>query len=117
MWDVSGPQPRLARRIATGDGAHAFRARGDGRHLFVSNRVANTISMIDLQTFEVVSELPGPGGPDCMEMQSDGRTLLVSSRWARRLTAVDIVTRQVLRQVPVGKSPHGVWTLDHAPRR
>jgi hypothetical protein len=24
---------------------------------------------------------------------------------------------EVLRQVAVGRSPHGVWTLDHAPRR
>lgn len=117
VWDVSGPQPRLTQRIPTGAGAHAFRARGDGRHLFVSNRVANTISMIDLQTFKVVSELPGPGGPDCMDMLADGRTLLLTSRWARKLTAVDIQTRQVVRQVAVGKSPHGVWTLDHAPRR
>lgn len=117
VWDVSGAQPRLDRRIATGDGAHAFRARGDGRHVFVSNRVANTISMIDLKDFTVAAQLPGPGGPDCMEMLSDGRTLLVSSRWARKVTAVDIQTRQVVRQVAVGKSPHGVWTLDHAPRR
>jgi len=116
-WDVSGPLPKLVQRIATGAGAHAFRARGDGRHLFVSNRVANTISMIDMQSMAVVSELPGPGGPDCMEMLADGRTLLISSRWARKLTAVDIQTRQVVRQVAVGKSPHGVWTLDHAPRR
>jgi YVTN family beta-propeller protein len=117
VWDVSGAQPRLTRRIATGDGAHAFRARGDGRHVFVSNRVANTVSMIDLQTLTVTAELPAPGGPDCLEVLADGRTLLMSSRWARKVTAVDIHTRKVVRQVAVGRSPHGIWTLDHAPRR
>jgi YVTN family beta-propeller protein len=117
VWDVSGARPRLDRRIATGDGAHAFRARGDGRHVFVSNRVANSVSMIDLQTMTVAAELPAPGGPDCLEMLADGRTLLVSSRWARKVTAVDVPTRSVVRQVTVGKSPHGIWTLDHAPRR
>jgi YVTN family beta-propeller protein len=116
-WDVSGAQPRLAKRIATGAGAHAFRARGDKRHVFVSNRVANTVSLVDTQTLTVVAELPGPGGPDCMELMADGRTLLVSSRWARKLTVVDTETRQVVRQVEVGRSPHGVWTLDHAPRQ
>ncbi len=89
---------------------------GDGRHVFVSNRVANTISQIDHTTLSVVAELPGPGGPDCMELMADRRTLLVSSRWARKLTFVDIPTRKVVRQVEVGRSPHGVWTLDHAPR-
>ena len=117
VHDVSGAAPRLVKRIATGDGAHAFRARGDGRHVFVSNRVANTISMIDLQTFEVAAQLPGPGGPDCMEMMADGRTLLLSSRWARKLTVIDIEKRQVIRQVSVGRSPHVVWTLDHAARQ
>ncbi len=116
-YDVSGPQPRLIKRIPTGKGAHAFRARGDKRHVFVSNRVANTISLIDTQTLAVVTEYPAPGGPDCMEMLNDNRTLLVSSRWARKLSVIDIQTRQVVRQVPVGRSPHGVWTLDHAPRQ
>ncbi len=118
-WDVAGglhAAPKLVKRIATGDGAHAFRARGDRRHLFVSNRVANTISLIDMQTLGVVDEYPAPGGPDCMELLADGRTLLVTSRWARKLTFIDTQTRQVVRQVEVGRSPHGVWTLDHAPR-
>ena len=117
LYDVSGAAPRLVKRLATGDGAHAFRARGDGLHVFVSNRVANTISMIDLQTFEVAAQLPGPGGPDCMEVMADGRTLLLSSRWARKLSVIDIEQRKVLRQVAVGRSPHGVWTLDHAARQ
>ncbi len=116
-YDVSGPQPKLIKRIPTGKGAHAFRARGDKRHVFVSNRVANTISLIDTQTLAVVAEYPAPGGPDCMEMLNDNRTLLVTSRWARKLTFIDIQTRQVVKQVPVGRSPHGVWTLDHAPRQ
>lgn len=115
-YDVSGAQPKLVKRIKTAAGAHAFRARGDRRHLFVSNRVANTISLIDTHTLTVVEHYPAPGGPDCMEMLNDGRTLLVTSRWARKLTFIDITRREVVRQVPVGKSPHGVWTLAHAGR-
>jgi len=61
--------------------------------------------------------LPAPGGPDCMEVLADRKTVIVSSRWARKVTWVDIEKRAVIRQVSVGKSPHGVWTLDHAPRR
>ncbi len=113
VWDVSAPEPRVVRRITTGQGAHAFRSAGDRRHVFVSNRVANTVSRIDLQTFAVVDTYPAPGGPDCMEFMADGRHLLVTSRWARRLTVIDTQSRQVVRQVPVGKSPHGVWTLAH----
>lgn len=113
VWDVSGKEPRKVKTIKTGQGAHAFRAAGDKRHVYVSNRVANTIGKIDLQTLALVDSYPAPGGPDCMEVVAGGRYLLVSSRWAKKLTVIDTQSRQIVRQVPVGKSPHGVWTLDH----
>jgi DNA-binding beta-propeller fold protein YncE len=116
-WDVTQSPPRLAKRIRTGNGAHAFRAFGDQRHVLVSNRVANTISRIDMQTLEVVDTYPAPGGPDCMEISADRKTLMVTSRWARKLSFIDLEKKAVVRQVNVGRSPHGVWTLDHAARR
>ena len=116
IFDVSGPEPRRTGRIDTGKGAHAFRSAGDGRHVFVSNRVANTISKIDYLTLKTVATYPAPGGPDCMDVSADGRYLLVTSRWAKKLTIIDTQSRQVVKQVAVGRSPHGVWTLDHARR-
>lgn len=116
VFDIAGEQPRSVQRIKTGDGAHAFRAAGDGRHLFVSNRVANTISKIDMQALRVVDSYPAPGGPDCMDVSADGRWLYVSARWARKMLVIDTVERKVARAVQVGKSPHGVWTLRHAKR-
>ena len=116
VFDVSGKEPKLAKTIKTGLGAHAFRAAGDKRHVFVSNRVANTISKLDMQTLEVVSSFAVPGGPDCMDVSKDGKLLFVTARWAKKLTVVDLETRKIVRQINVGRSPHGVWTLDHAAR-
>jgi YVTN family beta-propeller protein len=116
VYDVSGKEPRLVKKIKTDEGAHAFRAAGDGRHVFVSNRVAGTISKIDLQTLQLVESYPAPGGPDCIDVLAGGRFIMTTSRWARKLTVIDTETKKVVRQVNVGKSPHGVWTLDHAPR-
>ncbi len=79
--------------------------------------MANTISLLDTVTMSVVSTLPGPSGPDCMELSADGRTLMVSSRWAGKLTFIDVERKAVIRQVRVGRSPHGVYTLDHARRQ
>jgi DNA-binding beta-propeller fold protein YncE len=116
VYDVSVSPPKLVKRLPTGEGAHAFRSMGDRRHVFVSNRVANTISQIDHTTLTVVAELPGPGGPDDMDLTADRKTLLLASRWARKLSFIDVASRKVVHQVEVGRSPHGVWTLDHAPR-
>ena len=117
VYDVTGATPRLAQFIKTGKGAHAFRAAGDKRHVYVSNRVADTISKIDYQAMMVVDQYPAPSGPDCIDVSADGKTLFVTSRWAQKLTVIDTVSRKVVRQIKVGKSPHGVWTLDHAPRQ
>lgn len=117
VFDVSAREPRLVKEIKTGMGAHAFRAAGDRRHVYVSNRVANTISQIDLVSLEVVASFDAPGGPDCMDISADGKSLYVTSRWAKKLTVIDIASRKVLRQINVGRSPHGVWTLMHAPRQ
>jgi YVTN family beta-propeller protein len=116
VYDVTNKEPKLIRKIKTGDGAHAFRSAGDRRHVFVSNRVANTINRIDLNTLEVVDTYPAPGGPDCMELAAGGKLLMTTSRWAKKLTVIDTESRKVVRQVNVGKSPHGVWTLEHAAR-
>ena len=116
VFDVGGDAPRSVRKIKTGEGAHAFRGAGDKRHVYLSNRVANTISKIDVQTLEVVDTYDAPGGPDCMEVLQGGRLLMTTSRWSRKLTIIDTDTRKVVKSVRVGKSPHGVWTLDHAPR-
>ena len=116
VYDVSGPQAKLFKTIPTGEGAHAFRALGDGRHVFLGNRVANTIHKIDYTTLESVAQFPAPGGPDCMEVSADGKLLFVSSRWIKKVSVIDIDSGKLVRQIPVGKSPHGIWTLDHAKR-
>ena len=116
VYDVSVPQAKLFKNIPTGDGAHAFRALGDGRHVFVSNRVANTVNKIDYLKLESVGQFKAPGGPDCMDVSADGKLIYVSSRWIKKVSVIDIGSGQLVRQIPVGKSPHGIWTLDHAKR-
>ncbi len=117
VYDVTAAQPKLVKLLKTGKGAHSFRAFGDKKHVLVSNRVANTISKIDYQSMTVLESYPAPNGPDDMDVSADGRFIYVASRWAKKLTVIDVQSRTVVRQVNVGKSPHGVWTLDHAGRQ
>ncbi|WP_296946556.1 cytochrome D1 domain-containing protein [uncultured Massilia sp.] len=107
---------KTVKRIKTGDGAHNFRALGDGRRIFVSNRVQNSINIIDQVTLENVGMIPVPGGPDCMELSADGKTLWVTQRWIKKVAVVDVASRKVIKQIPVGRSPHGVFFANAAPR-
>jgi YVTN family beta-propeller protein len=90
---------------------------GDGKRLLVSNRVSNTVSIIDQSTLEVIDTINVPGGPDCMELTKDGKQLWVTSRWIKKVTVIDMTTKQVMKQIPVGKSPHGIYFFSHAARK
>ena len=107
---------KTVKRIKTGDGAHNFRAAGDRRHVFVSNRVQNSISILDEATLENVGMIPVPGGPDCMELTNDGKTLWVTLRWIKKVAVIDVASRKVIKLIPVGRSPHGVFFANAAPR-
>ncbi len=112
-----GYAPKLIKTIPTGKGAHAFRSAGDGKHVFVSNRIANTISKMNMETLAIVATYPvGSNGPDCMEVSANGKQLLVTARWSRQLAVIDLTTGKVSNTIAVGSSPHGVWTLQHANR-
>ena len=83
---------------------------------FVSNRVSNTINIIDQKTLENVGTINVPGGPDCMEITPDGKTMWVTLRWIKKVAVIDLTTRKVIKTIPVGRSPHGVYFASHAPR-
>ena len=103
------------KRIPTGKGAHNFRPLGDKKHVFVSNRIASTISLIDMQTLEKVGEIPGlPAGPDDMEITPDGKTMWVTFRFSKKVGVIDIPTMKLVAVIPVGKSPHGVFFTPRA---
>ena len=90
-------------------GAHNFLAVGDGKRVYVSNRVSNTVTVIDQSTLDVVDTIPVPGGPDCMEATKDGKATMGDPRWIRKVTVIDLATKKVIKEIPVGKSPHGIY--------
>ena len=103
------------KRIYTGKGAHNFRPLGDKKHVFLSNRIASTISLINMQTLEKVGDITGlPSGPDDMEITPDGKTLWVTFRFSKKVGVIDIPTMKLVTVLPVGKSPHGVFFTPRA---
>ena len=107
---------RTVKTIKAGAGAHNFRSLGDKRHTFVSNRVSNSINIIDTVTLENVGQINVPGGPDCMELTADGKTLWTTLRWIKKVAVIDVASRKIIKMIPVGRSPHGVFFANAAPR-
>ncbi|MBC7500000.1 MAG: beta-propeller fold lactonase family protein [Herminiimonas sp.] len=107
---------KTVKRIQAGEGAHNFRSAGDKRNTFVSNRISNTINIIDQETLKNTGTINVPGGPDCMELTDDGKTLWVTLRWIKKVAVIDVASRKVIKLIPVGRSPHGVYFINHASR-
>lgn len=106
---------QVIKHISTGKGAHNFRPQGDRKHVFVSNRVASTISLLDMQALEKIGDITGlPAGPDDMELTADGKNLWVTFRFAKKVGIVDIPSMKLATVIPVGKSPHGVFFYPRA---
>lgn len=112
---VDWRKARVVQRIVTGKGAHNLFPYGDGVRFMVSNRVANTVSVLNGRTLKVEDQYDVPGGPDCMEITADHRQMWVTSRWLRQVSVVDLQTHQLVHVIPVGRSPHGIYFASHAP--
>jgi YVTN family beta-propeller protein len=107
---------KILKKLITGKGAHNFLPLGDKRYLLLSNRLDDTVSIIDSVDLKIVGGFKVPGGPDDMELKKNGRELWVTARWRNRVHVVDLRTRKVIRTIKVGRSPHGIYYHEHAPR-
>jgi YVTN family beta-propeller protein len=99
----------VLRKIPTGYGAHNFLASPDGKTLYVTNRVAGTISVLDADTLEITGTLTAPGGPDDMALSPDGRELWVTGRWHAAVDVIELASGALKATIPVGRSPHGLF--------
>jgi YVTN family beta-propeller protein len=97
------------RRIITGRGAHNFQASPDGKSLYVTNRVAGTVSVLDADTLAITGLLQAPGGPDDMVFSPDGTQIWVTDRWRASVGVIEAGSGALKATIPVGRSPHGIF--------
>ena len=106
--EVEPKDGSVIRRIQTGRGAHNFLLTPDGKTLYVTNRVAGTISVLEPDTLKVMGTMAAPGGPDDMALSPDGRELWVTGRWRALVNVIDRENGTLKATIPVGRSPHGI---------
>ena len=96
--------------IPTGKGAHGLYTSRNSRDLYVTNRGAGTVSVLDLatRTVRATHSLPGGASPDMGNLSLDGTTLWLSSRYGSQIYALDLTTGRTTATVDVGRGPHGL---------
>jgi YVTN family beta-propeller protein len=94
--------------IPTGQGAHGLYPSKDTRSLYVANRLAGTISVIDFATRKVTDTWEVGGSPDMLQLSPDGEQLWYADRYHDAVSVVDTSTGKLLRRIAVGYYPHGI---------
>jgi YVTN family beta-propeller protein len=107
--EVDPKDGTVIRKVITGNGAHNFLAAPDGKTLYVTNRVAGTVSLLDANRLAIEKTLDAPGGPDDMALSPDGQQLWVTGRWHAWVDIIDLSSGTLKTTVAVGRSPHGIF--------
>ena len=112
LWEIDPASFTVVGFLPTGAGAHGLYPSRDARVLYVSNRIAGTISVIDFATHRVVQTWNlGSSSPDMGGVSADGKTLWLSGRYNAEVYVIDTQTGRLRARIPVGAGPHGlcVW--------
>jgi DNA-binding beta-propeller fold protein YncE len=92
---------------------HGLYPSRDGTRLYISDRNAGKVSVLDFASRRIVDTwtIPGGGSPDMGGVSADGRTLWLSGRYDGVVYGFDTRTGKLVARIPVGGSPHGlcVW--------
>jgi DNA-binding beta-propeller fold protein YncE len=103
---------KVLRRVQTGRGAHNLFIPHDQSVMYVTNRVAGTISVMNPDTLDKIRDFRVPGGPDDIDFGPDGK-MWTGLRWAHAVAIIDPATGTIVKRILVGRSPHGIWLNTH----
>jgi YVTN family beta-propeller protein len=96
--------------ISTGAGAHGLYPSRDGTQLYVTNRKAGSVTVLDFATRAPVATwtIPGGGSPDMGGVSDDGTQFWVSGRYNDVVYVFDTTTGTLAHTIPVEHGPHGL---------
>ena len=83
IWVINASTRKVERFIHTGMGAHGIYPDREGRRIFVSNRDAGSVSVLDASSLAILAtwKIPGGGSPDMGGVTADGSQLWLSGRY------------------------------------
>jgi YVTN family beta-propeller protein len=112
LWVIDAHTFALEGFLPTGAGAHGLYPSRDAKYLYITNRSAGSISVMEFATRNIVATWSIPGGsPDMGGVSADGKVLWLSGRHNAAVYAISTVDGHLIATIPVGSGPHGlcVW--------
>ncbi len=89
--------------VPTGKGAEGLDVTPDGREIWVVNREADTISVIDAKTLKVAATIKAGAFPIRVKITPDGKRAVVAFAESGDVGIYDVATRTEVKRIPVGR--------------
>jgi YVTN family beta-propeller protein len=113
VWIIDARTRQVSTFVSTGKGAHGIYPSRDATRLYVSNRDAGSISVLDATGRKVLDRWPLTKGasPDMGGVTADGGQLWLAGRYDSVVYVIDTTSGKLLHTITVGHGPHGlcVW--------
>ncbi len=88
-----------------GKAAHGLGIAPDGKYVYVTSQILNTVNVINAATFEVVRSIPVGMDPNWIDFTSGGRYAYVSNTASNDVSVIDTGAGKVIATIPVGQHP------------
>ncbi|MHC4399542.1 MAG: beta-propeller fold lactonase family protein [Planctomycetota bacterium] len=88
----------------------------DGKTLYVSDKTALRVAVLDVAAGKKVREVAIAGEPNGLALSADGKTLYVAQRKANSIALVDTARGAVTKQIPVGTWPVALAVAENSQR-
>src|SRR4051794_15809113 len=112
LWVLDGAATQVIGQIPIGAGTHGIYPSRDASVLYVTARIAGTVTVLDPATGTIKATWPIPGGsPDMGGVPSDGSQLWLWGRYNKEVYVLSTADGHLLARIPAGDGPHGlcVW--------
>ena len=86
----------------------AIAVAGDGNTLYVADKTADCVTVLDIKAGKAVADIPVAGEPSDLALALDGKTLYVALRESDTVAVVDTASLSVTARIKVGPWPVAV---------
>ena len=88
-----------------GKASHGPGIHPDGKYLYLTSQILNSISVIDINSLQVIEDIQVGKDPNWIDFTKDGTTAVVSNTADNTASIIDCTANKVIATIPVGKSP------------
>jgi YVTN family beta-propeller protein len=94
---------KVVKDVPTGEGAEGIAITPDGREVWVTNRGADTVSVLDTKTLVIAATLKVPQFPIRVKLTPDGKRALVSCARSGDVAVFDAATRKEIKRIAIDR--------------